>query len=122
MKAPTEAIAPIRQALIGTIRTMLPGTRAEAFRPAGSSGGENAKPLGPYFKHRFWEDGRNISKRVPAHETAQLREDIDNAQRFHQLTTQLARLNIAHTLTHRAAQTSPGATDAKQTPASSRLR
>lgn len=65
--------------------------------------GEGTVRLGPYFKHQVWKDGRNLSRRVPEAEAALLREDIDNAKRFEQLTDDLARLNIERTLALRAA-------------------
>lgn len=109
MNQPTQPTDPIRQSLmdqIAAIHTMLPGTLAEEYRPSPASSGKNAKKLGPYFKHQCWRDGRNVSRRVPTHEATQLREDIDNAIRFNQLTAQLAQLNIERTLALRAAETS----------------
>lgn len=117
MKPPAQSTDPIRQSLIdriAAIRTMLPGTLAEEYRPATNPSGKNTKPLGPYFKHQCWKDGRNVSRRVPADEAAQLREDIDNARHFHQLTAQLAQLNINDTLALRAAETSADQPDAKK--------
>ena len=119
MNPPTQPTDPVRQSLvdqIAAIHTMLPGTLAEEYRPSPASSGKRAKPLGPYFKHQCWRDGRNASRRVPAHQAAQLREDLDNAKRFNQLTAQLAQHNIEHTLALRAAGTSSAsaAPDAKK--------
>lgn len=117
MKPIAQSTDPIRQSLIdqiAAIRTMLPGTLAEEYRPASNSSSKNTKPLGPYFKHQCWKDGRNVSRRVPADEAAQLREDIDNARHFHQLTAQLAQLNINDTLAIRAAETPAVQPDAKK--------
>jgi len=93
---------------IANITTMLPGTLAEEWRERPDPGGEGTVRLGPYYKHQVWQDGRNISRRVPTSEAAQLREDIDNAKRYEQLTTELAQLNIAHTCDLRAAQAGTG--------------
>ncbi len=87
---------------------MLPGTLAEEWCQRPSKDGEATERVGPYFKHQVWKDGRNLSRRVPADQAAQLREDIDNAKRFEQLTTQLANLNFEHTLALRAATDSAG--------------
>lgn len=114
MKLIAQSIDPIQQSLIdqiAAIRTMLPGTLAEEYRQAPSSSSNNTKPLGPYFKHQCWKDGRNVSRRVPADEAAQLREDIDNARHFHQFTAQL---NINDTLSIRAAETPAVQPDAKK--------
>lgn len=91
-------------AQIAAITTMQPGTLAEEYRERPAPGGKGVVRLGPYFKHQCWKDGRNVSRRVPASEAAPLREDIDNARRFHLLTAQLAELNIAQTLALRAAE------------------
>jgi len=83
---------------------MQPGTLAEEWRERPEPQGGGTVRLGPYFKHQVWKDGRNASRRVPTNEAALLREDIDNAKRFEQLTGDLARLNIEHTLALRSAQ------------------
>lgn len=90
---------------IAAITTMQPGTLAEEWREHRATDGVGTVRLGPYFKHQVWMDGRNLSRRVPVAEAAQLREDIDNAKRFEQLTGDLARLNIEHTLALRSTQT-----------------
>jgi hypothetical protein len=93
---------------ISSITTMQPGTLAEEWRerPAPDAGG--TRRVGPYYKHQVWRDGRNISRRVPAAEAPQLREDIDNAKRYEELTDELARINIESTLQMRAANDGSG--------------
>lgn len=107
MNTPPPQSPSLRKRLLGqlaAITTMLPGTLAEERRARPASRGKHAPPLGPYFKHQSWEDGRNVSRRVPAHQAEQLRADIASAARFNEITTQLARLNIAETRTLRSAQ------------------
>ena len=107
MNAPTQFDSPLRQALldqIASITTMLPGTLAEEYREHPAAAGPGTVRLGPYFKHQVWQDGRNVSRRVPAAEAATLRLDVEAAKRFHQLTAQLADLNIQHTIALRAAE------------------
>jgi len=109
MNAPTQPDSPLRQALldqIASITTMRPGTMAEEYREHPSPDGRGTVRLGPYFKHQIWQDGRNVSRRVPAGEAATLKLDTEEAKRFHQLTDQLAQLNIQHTIALRAAETS----------------
>jgi hypothetical protein len=96
-----------RQALLAEfscITTMQRGTLAEEHRQRPAPDGKGTLRLGPYFKHQSWEGGRNVSRRVPADEVAQLREDLANGQRFDALADELAAVNIAHTRALRAGQ------------------
>lgn len=100
MLTPPKSVEAVRRSLldqIAAITTMQPGTLAEEWREHPDPSGEGKVRTGPYFKHQVWKDGRNVSRRVPADEAALLREDIDNAKHFAQLTGDLARLNIEHT-------------------------
>jgi len=109
MKPSTPSTDQIRQSLveqIAAITTMQPGTLAEEYREHPDAGGRGIVRRGPYFKHQCWQNGRNISRRVPAGQAAQLRQDIENAKLFGQLTAQLGQLNIQHTLALRAAEAS----------------
>jgi hypothetical protein len=96
---------------------MQPGTIAEEWRERPSHEGGAPHRTGPYYKHQVWCEGRNISRRIPVSEAAQLREDIDNAKRYEKLTDELARINIEHTLELRAAQAGSGeCAESKKTP------
>jgi hypothetical protein len=109
MKPSTPSTEQIRQSLveqIAAITTMQPGTLAEEYREHPDTDGKGVVRRGPYFKHQCWQDGRNLSRRVPASQAAQLRQDIENAKLFGHLTAQLAQLNIQHTLALRAAEAS----------------
>lgn len=111
MTNPPNSVEASRRSLldqIAAISTMQPGTLAEEWRERPDPEGNGVLRTGPYYKHQVWKDGRNVSRRVPADEAALLREDIDNATLFEQLTAELARLNIEHTLALRRAP-SPGA-------------
>lgn len=108
MNSPTSPDNALRQALldqIASITTMRPGTLAEEYREHPSPDGRGTVRLGPYFKHQVWQDGHNVSRRVPATEAAALKLDTEEAKRFDQLTKQLAQLNIQHTIALRAAET-----------------
>jgi hypothetical protein len=107
MNAPTQPDSPLRHALldqIAAITTMQPGTLAEEYREHPDPSGQGVVRRGPYFKYQLWQDGHNLSRRVPAEEAATLKLDLDNAKRFHQLTAQLAQLNIEHTLALRGTE------------------
>lgn len=107
MNPPTQPDSQLRQSLldqIAAITTMRPGTLAEEYREHPSPDGHGIVRLGPYYKHQVWQDGRNVSRRVPAAEAATLKLDIEEGKRFRQLTDQLAQLNIEHTLALRAAE------------------
>ena len=121
MKRPTQSSQQIRQSLldqIAAITTMRPGALAEEYREHTDADGKGVVRRGPYFKHQCWKDGRNLSRRVPAGEAALLRQDIDNARLFGQLTAQLAQHNIQHTLALRSAgaSTAAGVRDAEKYP------
>jgi hypothetical protein len=118
MSTPAQSSSPLRQALleqIAAITTMLPGSLAEEYREHPAPDGRGTVRLGPYFKHQVWQDGRNLSRRVPAAEAATLKLDIENAKLFEQLTGQLAGLNIQYTIALRAGQTDATETTVKKT-------
>ena len=93
---------------IAAITTMQSGTLAEEWRERPDPDAAGTRRIGPYYKHQVWRDGRNISRRVPAAEAAQLREDIDNAKLYEELTGELARINIECTLQLRSANDGSG--------------
>lgn len=79
------------------------GTLVAEYREVPSPDGSGTVRRGPYFKHQCWEHGKNRSVRVPAEQVARLREDIENAGRFDQLTAKLAQLAVEKSRTERAA-------------------
>jgi hypothetical protein len=52
---------------------------------------------GPYYKHQCWEDGRNLSRRVPAEEAEALREAVEGYHAFKELSAEYADLTIQMT-------------------------
>jgi len=109
MNAHNQSDSSLRQALldqIAAITTMQPGSLAEEYREHPAHDSQGVVRLGPYFKHQLWQNGRNVSRRVPAAEASTLKLDIENAKLFDQLTDQLAKLNFEHTLALRAGKTS----------------
>lgn len=53
--------------------------------------------LGPYYKHQRWENGRNISRRVPKREVEALREAADGYHRFQSLAAEFVQITVAMT-------------------------
>ena len=79
------------------------GTLSGECREVPSPDGKGTVLRGPYFKHQCWEDGKNRSVRVPAEQVARLRVDIENADRFDQLTALLAQSAVEKSRSERAA-------------------
>ena len=79
------------------------GTVVAEYREVPSPEGSGTVRRGPYFKHQCWEDGKNRSVRVPAEQVARLREDLENAGRFDQLTARLAQWAVEKSRAERAA-------------------
>ena len=52
---------------------------------------------GPYYKHQRWEDGRNVSRRVPTGEVEQLRKAVDGYHEFEELTKEYTEITIGMT-------------------------
>jgi hypothetical protein len=105
---------PNRQATLAelaALTTLERGTLTEEYREPPSPDGHGTVRRGPYFKHQCWENGRNRSVRVPSEQVAQLRQDIENGQRFDVLTEHLAHLAIEQGRAQRAAHGATAATD-----------
>jgi hypothetical protein len=125
MHSPSSSSLNPRQLLIdqlSAITTMQRGTLAEEFREHPSPDGKGTVRLGPYFKHQCWEDGRNLSRRIPADQLPALREDLANGRHFDQIAEQLARLNIEHTRALRTAEASVTSPDSEKSAAKKNSR
>ena len=57
----------------------------------------------PYFKHQVWDQGRNLSQRVPAEDAADLQRAIENRKRFEQLAREF--MDVTVELTRRGQDT-----------------
>src|SRR6266853_2025993 len=95
------------------LQSMERGKLSEEYRERPDGAGGTIR-LGPYFKLQAWEAGANQSRRVPAEEVPQLRQDLENHQRFTELADNYVELTIAQTRAKRS-QTKAGADpDAKK--------
>ena len=100
-----------RKALLAeltSLTSMERGTLTEEYREHPAPEGSGAIRLGPYFKHQCWEKGRNRSARVPASCVGILREDLENAQRFDELTNRLEELAVENSRARRVALSAKG--------------
>jgi hypothetical protein len=59
-------------------------------------------PKGPYFNHQCYEQGRNVSRYVPAHQVPELQRDLEAYHLFEQLVEQYAQLIVEQTRAARA--------------------
>ena len=60
-------------------------------------------PAGPYYNHQCYENGRNVSRYVPAEQVEELRAAIADHQRFQQLVQQYVELRVQKTRAQRQA-------------------
>lgn len=60
-------------------------------------------PAGPYYNHQCYENGRNVSRYVPAEQVAELQAAIAEHQRFQQLVQQYIELLVQKTRAQRQA-------------------
>jgi len=60
-------------------------------------------PAGPYYNHQCYENGRNVTRYVPAEQVAELQAAIADYQRFQQLIEQYVELLVEKTRTERRA-------------------
>lgn len=94
---------------MATIERMEKGQLTEEYRDSFKQG--RTERLGPYYKYQRWEQGRNLSRRVPETEASSLRSAIKGYHRYEALAKEYADLTIE--MTRQAAQT-----DAKKKPTS----
>jgi hypothetical protein len=60
-------------------------------------------PNGPYYNHQCYEDGRNVSRYVPAEQVEELKAALADHQRFQQLVQQYVQLLVERTRAERQA-------------------
>lgn len=80
---------------MATIGRMEKGRITEEYRERVLDG--KTLRTGPYFKYQRWEDGHNVSKRIPATQASQLRADVEQYHRFEELAKEYADITIEMT-------------------------
>lgn len=77
------------------IDCMEKGRLSEEYRERHKDG-EKVR-LGPYYKYQRWEDGHNVSRRVPTVEVERLRNAVDGYHRFEELAKEYSEITIGMT-------------------------
>ena len=60
-------------------------------------------PQGPYYNHQCYEQGRNVSRYVPAEQVSEVKEAIQGHHRFQELAQEYVQLMVEQTRAERAA-------------------
>ena len=60
-------------------------------------------PHGPYYNHQCYENGRNVSRYVPAEQVPELEQAIEGYRRFQELVKQYVQLRVEQTRAERQA-------------------
>ena len=60
-------------------------------------------PQGPYYNHQCYENGRNVSRYLPAEQVPALEEAIEGYRRFQELVKQYVQLQVQKTRAERQA-------------------
>lgn len=76
------------------IQRMEYGSLQQEHRPSQRSPGQHQ---GPYFKHQVWENGQNLSRRIPADQANALAEAIEGRKQFEQLADQFIDTTVTMT-------------------------
>ena len=58
-------------------------------------------PHHSYYNHQCYENGRNVSRYVPAHQVSELEEAIEGYRRFQELVDQYVHLQVEKTRSER---------------------
>lgn len=82
---------------LASITSMERGKLTEVYRTRPAPDGTGTIRIGPYYKLQAWENGRNITRHVPAGEVPALKEDLANHQRFTELSASYENAVITQT-------------------------
>ena len=96
---------------MASIATMERGKLTAEYRSRPSQDGGSTIRLGPYYKYQVWEDGRNVTRRIPAEQAEVLEQDIANYNHFNELSAAVAETVIMRTRALRKQSSGPDETD-----------
>ena|SRR5438067_2075030 len=77
-----------------TIGRMAYGSLQSETRPSKRGPGQQR---GPYYKHQVWEDGQNVTRRIPVEEADDLAQAIEGRKRFEKLAQDYIDTTVALT-------------------------
>lgn len=77
------------------IDRMEKGTLTAEYREVKNRG--KSKRIGPYFKHQYWENGKNISRRVSVKEAESLSQAVDGYHKFNALSEEYINVTVEMT-------------------------
>lgn len=80
---------------MGQISAMEYGSLKAEVRTA-----KDGSASGPYYQHQVWENGKNMSQRIPAEQAAGLQGAIDGRQQFEQLAEEYVETTVQMTRAH----------------------
>src|SRR5438093_5342181 len=69
---------------------------------------------GPYFKHQIWEDGQNMTRRIPADQADALAQAIEGRKEFEKLAEQYVDATVAMTRADSSSDSKKNATRSKR--------
>lgn len=82
---------------MASIPTMERGKITAEYRTRPSGDGNGTMRLGPYYKYQIWENGRNVTRRIPREQAEALEQDIANYNHFNDLSAEIAQKVIDRT-------------------------
>ena len=68
---------------------------------------------GPYYKHQVWEQGENLTRRVPQEQADALAEAIAGRKKFETLAEEFIDTTVAHTRAASSPESKKNATKSK---------
>jgi hypothetical protein len=92
------------------IQTMELGSLKSETRP---SKRHPKRDCGPYFKHQVWEQGRNLTRRIPSDQARSLAQAIDNRVRFEKLADEFIQATVVMTRSQRSSGSKKNGTTSK---------
>jgi hypothetical protein len=69
---------------------------------------------GPYYKHQVWEDGQNITRRIPPEKADALARAIEGRKEFEQLTEAFINATVILTRAESSPEVKKNATKSKR--------
>src|SRR5437879_8350490 len=92
------------------VQRMAYGSLQSEIRP---SKREPRQDRGPYYKHQVWENGENVTRRIPAEQADALAEAIDGRKRFEKLAEEFIDTTVALTRAEASPESKKNATKSK---------